>query len=64
MSSAVQSRWSRPAGIARSTTGQCRETCALDRNRCAAGLGDPTQCDPNWTRCLSTCEGLSYGRGP
>ena len=62
--SAVHSRYSRPAVIARSTTGQCRAQCAVARNQCSIGQGDTTGCDPGWTQCLSTCDGLSYSRGP
>ncbi len=62
--SALHSRFSRPAVIARSTTGQCRVQCAEARNTCANGQGDTTGCDPGWTQCLSTCAGLGYSRGP
>ena len=62
--SAVHSRYSRPAVIARSTKGQCRAQCAVARNQCSTGQGDTSGCDPGWTQCLSTCDGLSYSRGP
>ena len=62
--SAVHSRYSQPATIARSTTGQCRAECAVARTQCASGETDTSGCDPGWTRCLSTCDGLSYSRGP
>jgi hypothetical protein len=62
--SAVQSRWSQPATIARSTAGQCREQCALQRQSCSGGQGDTSGCDPGWTQCLSACAGVSYRRGP
>ena len=62
--SAVHSHYGFPATIARSTAGQCRAQCSVDRNNCANGQGDTSGCDPGWTRCLSTCDGLSYSRGP
>ena len=62
--SAVHSRYSRPAALTRSTTGQCRAQCAVARTQCASGEGDTSGCDPGWTQCLSTCDGLTYSRGP
>ncbi len=62
--SAVHSRYSQPAVLARSTTGQCRAQCAVSRSQCASGEGDTSGCDPGWTQCLSTCGGLTYSRGP
>ena len=63
--SAVRSRYSRPATIASSTTGQCRAQCAQARNQCFnADSVDTAPCDPAWTQCLSTCAGTTYSRGP
>ena len=62
--SAVHSRYSQPATLARSTTGQCRAQCAVARTQCASGEGDTSGCDPGWTQCLSACGGLTYSRGP
>jgi hypothetical protein len=67
--SAVHSGWSRPATIAHSATaGQCRAQCSVQRTSCATGaVGaglDASTCDPDWTRCLSACNGLTYSRGP
>ena len=62
--SAVTSRWSRPASIAHAPAGQCRAVCAEQRLSCSNGAGDTSGCDPGWTRCLSSCAGLSYSRGP
>ena len=63
--SAVHSRYSQPAVVARSTTGQCRAQCAVARTQCASGgETDTSGCDPGWTQCLSSCGGLTYSRGP
>ncbi|WP_217433611.1 hypothetical protein [Caulobacter sp. S45] len=63
--SAVHSRYSRLPTLARSTTGQCRAQCAVARTQCASGgEADTSGCDPAWTQCLSTCDGLTYSRGP
>ena len=65
LSSAIRSRYSAPALIARSTAGQCRAQCAEARGQCFnADSVDTSGCDPGWTRCLSTCESLTYSRGP
>ena len=65
LSSAVRSRYSPPAVIARSTAGQCRARCAEARGQCFnADSVDTSGCDPGWTQCLSSCEGLTYSRGP
>ncbi len=62
--SAVHSRYSRQATIARSTAPQCRARCAEARTQCASGETETGGCDPAWTQCLSTCDGLSYSRAP
>ncbi len=62
--SAVHSRYSQPVTIARSTAGQCRARCAESRTTCSGGQGDLSGCDPGWTECLSSCDGLTYSRGP
>ena len=65
LSSAVRSRYGAPKAISRSTAGQCRAQCAEARGQCFnADSVDTSGCDPGWTQCLSTCEGLTYSRGP
>jgi len=62
--SAVRSTSSRTAVVGRSTTAQCRASCAGGRVSCLASPDDTSGCGPRWTQCLSDCAGLGYSRAP